>query len=102
MMMAYDSSDTPPGRIDETTIDAVRAALRQFLGNGGSSTSLKDALVRLSAEARKKHILPEHLLILLKDTWSTLPEVRDMEDAGDQVRLLQRVVTMCIKEYYSA
>jgi len=26
--------------------------------------------------------------------------VRAMTDAGEQVRLLQRVVTMCIREYY--
>jgi hypothetical protein len=29
-----------------------------------------------------------------------LPEVRAIPDAGEQVRLLQRVVTMCIREYY--
>ena len=32
----------------------------------------------------------------------TLPEVCAMSDTGNQIRLLQRVVTMCIKEYYSA
>jgi hypothetical protein len=31
-----------------------------------------------------------------------MPEVRAMTDSAEQVRLLQRVVTMCIKEYYSA
>jgi hypothetical protein len=39
---------------------------------------------------------------VLKDVWGTLPEVRAMTDTGAQVRLLQRVVTMCIKEYYSS
>lgn len=101
MMMAFDSSHSPPGRLDAATIDALRAALRAFLGNGGSSTALKDALVQMSGEAREKGILPEHLLIVLKSTWSTLPEVRAMEDTNEQVRLLQRVVTLCIKEYYS-
>lgn len=102
MMMALDSSHTPPGRLDDATVDAVRLALRSYLGNGGSSSELKDALVRMSGEARAKSILPEHLLIVLKDTWSTLPEVRAMEDTNQQVKMLQRVVTMCIKEYYSA
>jgi hypothetical protein len=55
----------------------------------------------VAAEAREKAILPEHLLIALKDVWSNLPEVRTMPETGQQVRLLQRVVTMCIKEYYS-
>jgi hypothetical protein len=40
------------------------------------------------------------LLITLKETWNALPEVRSMNDSREQVRLLQRVVTMCIREYY--
>jgi hypothetical protein len=56
----------------------------------------------MSAEARGRAMLPEHVLMVLKDVWGTLPEVRAMTDTGEQVRLLQRVVTMCIKEYYSA
>ncbi len=102
MMMAYDSSHTPPGRLDDATVTAVRLALRSYLASGDSSNALKDALVRMSGEAREKNILPEHLLIVLKDTWSTLPEVRAMGDTNERVRLLQRVVTACIKEYYSA
>jgi hypothetical protein len=58
--------------------------------------------LRVSKEARERSILPEQLLVVLKDVWSTLPEVRAMTDVDQQVRLMQRVVTMCIKEYYSA
>ena len=47
-------------------------------------------------------MLPEQLLVVLKDIWSGLPEVRSMTNSREQIRLLQRVVTMCIKEYYSA
>ena len=102
MMMAYDSSQTPPSRLDQETIDAVRAALRQYLAENASSPSLQKALVRLAAEAREKGILPEQLLITLKDVWNGLPEVRAISETSEQVRLQQRVVTMCIKEYYSA
>jgi hypothetical protein len=45
-------------------------------------------------------ILPEHLLITLKQIWSSLPEVRSVGDVEEQTRMLQRVVTMCIREYY--
>lgn len=100
MMMAHDSGHTP-SRMDGEIIDAVREALREYLGTG-SSSALQHALVRLATEAREKSILPEQLLIMLKDTWNALPEVRAMTDTPQQIRLLQRVVTMCIKEYYSA
>jgi len=101
MMMAHDSSHTPPSRLDDATVAAARAALRAYLANGADSAALRGALLRMSTEARAREILPEQLLVVLKDVWGSLPEVRAMTDVGEQVRLLQRVVTMCIKEYYS-
>ena len=102
MMMAYDSSRPPPSRLDDDTLDELRAALRQYLADNSSPSVLRSALLRMSSEAREKAILPEHLLIVLKDVWNALPEVRAMPDATRQIRMLQRVVTLCIKEYYSS
>jgi hypothetical protein len=102
MMMASDSSQPPPSRLDDETVAAVRAALRAYLSDGGQPAQLRNVLLRMSSEARAKGMLPEHLLVALKDVWNGLPEVRAMSDPGEQIRLLQRVVTMCIKEYYSA
>jgi hypothetical protein len=56
----------------------------------------------MAGEARARSILPEQLLVVLKDVWSSLPEVRSTHESREQISLLQRVVTMCIKEYYSA
>lgn len=102
MMMAHDSSPPPASRLSDETVAAVRSALREYLANGASSTALQRALVQMSAEAREKGVLAEQLLVILKDLWSNLPEVRAMADSTEQVQLRQRVVTMCIKEYYSA
>ncbi len=101
MMMAYDSSQPPPSRVDDDTLDELRAALRQYLVDNSSPRVLRNALLRMSSEAREKSILPEHLLIVLKDVWNALPEVGAMPDAAQRIRMLQRVVTLCIKEYYS-
>lgn len=101
MMMPHDSSQTPPSRLDDDTLVAVRAALRTYLAHPADSSPLQTALQRVSAEARERAVLPEQLLVVLKDLWGGLPEVRSMPDAGEQTRLMQRVVTMCIKEYYS-
>lgn len=102
MMMASDSSFPPSSRLDDATVSAVHDALRLYLTDTTAPGELRDALVRMSAEARDKELHAEQLLVLLKDTWHSLPEVRAMTDTTEQVRLLQRVVTMCIKEYYSA
>lgn len=101
MMMAFDSGQTPPDHLDEATVAAVRDALRLYLTDSSDSTALRQALRRMSTEARDKDLHPEHLLVLLKDTWHALPAVRAMSDSSEQVRLLQLVVTMCIKAYYA-
>ena len=100
MMMAHDSSPTPPSGLAEDTINAVRDALVRYLQEPANTTDLREALHRMSDEARAKSILPEHLLITLKHVWSALPDVRSVGDAEQQTRMLQRVVTMCIREYY--
>jgi hypothetical protein len=102
MMMAFDSSQTGSGRLDGATVAAVQAALRVYLANAGDPAPLRQALVAMAAEARVKSVLPEQLLVILKDIWSNLAEVRAMPDVGEQIRMQQRVVTMCIKEYYSS
>lgn len=101
-MMAHDSGNTPPGRLDDASIDALRAALRAYLQDSQDPSKLQPSLLAIAAEARARAILPEHLLVVLKEIWSGLPEVRSMKSSREQVDLLQRVVTMCIKEYYSA
>jgi hypothetical protein len=100
MMMAFDSSQTPPSRLDASVVAAVREALRGYLANAGDADPLRDALVAMAADARARSMPPEQLLVVLKDLWGGLGEVRAMSDVGQQVRLQQRVVTMCIKEYF--
>jgi hypothetical protein len=100
MIMAHDSSPTPPSGLAQETTEAVRTALVRYLRAPSSPNELRDALNRMADEARAKAILPEHLLIALKQLWSSLPEVRSIGDVDEQTRMLQRVVTMCIREYY--
>ena len=102
MMMAYDSGLTPPSRLDDASIDVLRAALRDYLQDSQDPSKLQPSLLLIANEARARSILPEQLLVVLKEVWSSLPEVRSMTNTREQINLLQRVVTMCIKEYYSA
>ena len=101
-MMAFDSGQTPPSRLDDASIDTLRVALRAYLQDSKDPSILQPSLLAIASEARTRDILPEQLLVVLKDVWSSLPEVRSMMNSREQISLLQRVVTMCIKEYYSA
>lgn len=101
MMMAHNSSPPPAAGLAEETVARARLALSQYLEDTDThADTLRDALDEMAAEARAKSMLPEQLLVVLKDIWYALPAVRALEDSGAQIRLLQRVVTMCIKEYY--
>jgi hypothetical protein len=102
MMMAHDSGGPPPGRLGDASIDVLRSALRAYLQDSQDPRTLQPSLLAIAAEARSQEILPEQLLVVLKEIWNGLPEVRSMTNSRDQINLLQRVVTMCIKEYYSA
>src|SRR5438477_3522214 len=98
MMMAHDST---PGRgtLATETIDAVRSALAQYVEIPSDGEPLRRALDTMAAEAHAKSILPEQLLVVLKDVWYSLPNVAAIRDPAEQVRLLQRAVTICIKAY---
>ena len=98
--MVHDSSPGP-GSLSPETIEAVRAALVAYVDAPSCGERLGQALHVMAAEAREHAMLPEQLLVVLKDIWYTLPIVRSIREPSEQVRLLQRVVTMCIREYYA-
>ena len=98
-MMAHDWTPGPVALSDET-IHAVRAALGRYIANSIDGDELRASLQTMASEARDKSIRAEQLLVVLKDVWYALPGMRGTIDPTEQVRLLQRVVTMCIGEYY--
>lgn len=99
MMMAEEPNQAP-GVLSDDGISTIRQALQQYAAEPDQGEELRRALRLVSAEARQKAILPEQLLTTLKDIWYELPNTR-VVPGSDHVRLLQRVVTICIKEYYS-
>ena len=101
-MMAQ-TSDSPPPALDAETVTAMRAALTRYVRDGDHTGELRDLLMRVAAEARAKGILAERLLVLLKEIWGSLPEVRYAERTAlhAQSQLLQRLITRCIEQYYS-
>jgi len=99
-MMAHDPNPGPTS-LPAETMEAVRVALVKYIDAPLHANGLHEALHHMATEARERSILPEQLLVTLKDIWHQLPGVQDANQTTDQVLLLQRVVTMCIKEYYA-
>jgi hypothetical protein len=100
MMMAPDRTPHGP-ELSAESLAALELALQSFVARD-DAVALQPALQRIAAEAREKQMHAEQLLIVLKDVWFGLPEIAQAAHGDAQNRLLQRVVTLCIREYYSA
>lgn len=100
-MMAHDSSSRRPN-LSPTAISGLEKALAAFLANQSDTQKLEGALRSLTIEAREKQVHAEQLLVVLKDVWYSLPKVRETPSGDPQNALLQRVITQCIREYYSS
>src|SRR5437016_1712737 len=100
MMIAQGSGTEPPHLSAETT-ERVSRALSAYIEHPGvEPEALRVALHAVAREARALAMPPEQLLIALKALWYALPQIQSTPDPDQQGRLLQRVVTMCIREYY--
>jgi len=99
-MMAHDSSAQRPD-LSRPAIAGLEQALAKYLANPSDASSIESALRVVTAEARAKQMHAEHLLLVLKDVWFSLPPVRETPSGERQNALLQRVITQCIREYYS-
>lgn len=98
MMVAYDSH--PTARLDASTIDAVRSALSRYVRAGTQTRDLHDALSGMAREARDRRIPAEQMLVTLKTIWLELPEMRSTDKSPERDRMLERLVTTCIQQYY--
>jgi hypothetical protein len=102
MMIAQDSGPPSGGPLSSETIERVNQALARFAdAPAAPPQDLHAALLELAREARAIRMPPEQLLHVLKGLWYELPPMRSPQPAEERVKLLQRVVAMCIREYYS-
>jgi len=96
------SADEPPpcGMFSASTLLAVRRLL-QALRDGWLADSLVADVARAIAEdAHRRGVRAEQMLIALKETWAVLGEVREPAGTAERRRLLSRLVTLAIYEYY--
>ena len=102
MMMAPEPGPPPQANLTPATREAVTDALARYAADGANGTALQDALRLVAHEARESEMRAEHLLVTIKQIWYTLPPVRRIKDGPSQARLLEQVVSACIREYYRA
>jgi len=81
---------------------ALRCALQAQLRGEWPDGALRRALRLMCDEAHRSGLRAEQLIVIVKDAWRSLPEVSRLPAGGTRERLLSRVVTMCIEEFYES
>lgn len=99
-MMVHESTSNRP-ELSAEALQALESAMRDYAATGVLPSALEPALAQIATEAREKRIRAEHLLIALKDVWFALPAVERAGTPEEQNGILQRVVTLCVRAYYS-
>ena len=99
-MMAFDR--TPAPRLEADTLEALRTVMQRAVRQGDHAQELQDVLIRAASEARDKDLHAEQLLVMMKDLWYSLPDVRQAGDGERQTVLLQQLITRCISQYYAS
>lgn len=99
-MMAFDRTPSAPN-LDPATIEGLRAVLARSASRGIHSDDLHLLLANAATESREKGLQAEQLLLVLKELWYSLPEVIGAPSADVENRLLQELISRCIREYYA-
>jgi hypothetical protein len=95
---AFTSSDRIA--IPSAAIDQLRICIQ--LGTTGkvANDQLRAAVRPICEEAHRASVMPEHLLVSLKELCNSLPEFDRMYGAMERSAFLDAVVRVAIEEYY--
>jgi hypothetical protein len=85
----------------DAAVTAVRTALQAHLRAQAPSAELGRVLRLVSAEARRSGLPVEAVLVVIKTAWSSIPEARQGPRTGLRDDALDRIVSLCIEEFYA-
>ena len=80
---------------------ALRASVQAYVRGEATDEAMRQAIAIMCARARGSGAPPEQLLVLVKQTWSTLPDVRSIAASTARQQLLEGFIQACIREYYA-
>jgi hypothetical protein len=89
---------------DDGTLELVRNLLHEALrvqrGGRVPTDAMRGSTRAVCACARAHGVPVERVLVALKEEWRHAPETRDLR-ATEATSLLERIVTLCITEFYA-
>ena len=88
--------------MSRSTAMAVRRALHALLDGWLLEGRLRAAARMIAGDARRHGLRAEEMLVALKREWGGLVRTRAARATGDLHDFAQRLVTLCIHEFYAA
>ena len=94
-------SRRPLERAPVLTTTALRAALQAQLRSKrhADDPELRRLACIIAAEARRRSMRAEQIVVQLKQTWLTLHEAAEPPSRGHLV-LIERLISLCVEEFY--
>ena len=96
-----DASQDTGGRLNELADELLRCAVRAGERGSGADSHTREALRRTCDVARERYLHAEELVVLVRARWRYLPKAGPLKGPQGEA-LCARVVTLCIREFYSA
>lgn len=94
--------DPLPPPLSDVVVGPLRAAIGKLAHDpSGDDAPLRAAIAGVVTEARGREMRPEQLIPLFKALIDSLPEMHGAQSRLEEARLRERLVTLCIKSYYS-
>jgi hypothetical protein len=94
----------PADAFSAAALAALRCGLRAQLAGAPASDAgdLRRAIRLLCADAHRRGLRAEQLIVLLKQAWAALPEVQGLPQGRQGNEALAGIVSLCIDEFYAA
>jgi hypothetical protein len=102
-MSSSDGGSRPTSAgLSESTIGALRHAIQIYVDQDSPDGAFRTAVRMMCEDVHRESLPAEQLIIAFKGVWQALPEVQRIPRGGEREHLLERIVTMCVEEYYSS
>ena len=86
--------------VPPAAIELLRNCIQAPKAGKAANEEIRAAVAPICAEARRFHVMPEQLLISLKELCHSLPEYESIRGARERGLFLETVVKLAIEEYY--
>ena len=101
--VAVQDADSAGSELSKHIADALRRGLvAKYFATLDADGELGVDLRVVCRDAKRQNMRVEYLIIAIKDAWRALPEAKTLPQGSQGTEVLNRVITLCIAEFYSA